>query len=114
MFQESGDYEVLLIGEMPLQQVQKQLYVLSEEVGSLSFVASPSREGGQQCPCMLDGRLNAFMNDLVIGFEEIEAGDHAPIQLPKLRKVHVIFDPVMLIEVLQEGIEPRNEGLLQV
>ena len=74
----------------------------------------PSGKRRQQVSCMLDGRFEALMNDLVIGFEQIKANNHALVQLPELRKVDVVFDSVMVVEVLREGIEPRNEGLLQL
>lgn len=61
---------------------------------------------------MLDRLDKTSMNELVVGFEQIEPGNQARVQLPELGEVDAIFDPVVLVEMLQEGIEPRNEGLL--
>lgn len=113
MLEESRDDEILLVGEMLLQEGQEVLDPAGESVG-LAFSAGGLRKRRQQFACLLDRCDKAFVDELMIGFEQIEADNQALIQLPKLREVDVILDPVMIIEVLQEGIEPRNEGLLQL
>lgn len=85
-----------------------------ESVGGLAFPTSGLRERRQQFPRMLDRLDEASMDERVIGLEQIKTGDQALVQLPELGEVDLILNPVMVIEMVQKGIELRNEGLLQL
>ena len=59
---------------------------------------------------MLDRRGQAPVDESVIRLEQIETDDETLIQLPELRKVGDVLDAMVLIEVLEETVELRDEG----
>lgn len=114
MLEESRDDEFLLVTKMLLQELQEMLDPAGKGVSGLAFPSGGLRERRQQFPCMLDRLNQAPMDELVIGLKQIEADDQSPVQLPELGEVDVILNSMVVIEVLQKGIELRNEGLLQL
>lgn len=67
----------------------------------------------QQSACRTYGSNQPLMYDRVIGFEQIETDNQTLFQSSKLREVCLIFDSVMVVEVLKEVVQPRDEGSLK-
>jgi hypothetical protein len=54
------------------------------------------------------------VDEVVIRLEQIETDHETLIQLPELRKVGDVLDAMVLIKVLEEAVELRDEGALEL